>query len=813
MGDLDGDGTPEIVIGIGEPDDNNTSQLAAGGVAAFEPDGRLRWHRHISPNTDTGDTQVFSTPAIGDIDGDGRKDVVVGSYNHKIYALDSEGELLPGWPFQTVDTTWSSPSLVDLDHDGKLSIVIGSDYGFGGAPTFGCISPPTNGLLFVLQSNGTLRPGWPKCLTTPIWSSPAVVDLLGDGVPTAVFGTNNFIGGNHAGHYFAYAYRLTDGSTPPGWPVQLAHAPNEQAFSSPAVADLDGDGKKEVAIGSTWDMNAGEGSLYLIGADGRIRWRKDYTQPVLGSPVVADLDGDGRPEVALGTGDINVYGYHADGSDAFSFRSQSFIFNSPFVADLDGDGVNEMVVASGVDFSPPKVWVVETAGRTTANLWPTFRRTVDRLGTDLAVRTVAPRHNFDEYLLLANAGDTAAHATVTLQLPSDAPIKVPLTVGPHTRYTFPVDSVVPDSEVSARVDSDAPVAAERAMYFRYGPSGWTGGHDTHGATAPATDWFLAEGYTALNFDTYVLMQNPGSSDADAVVTLMKPDGTTNDVGVHLPAQTRRTVNVKSVAGYQATEVSFRVHATAPVVVERSMYFDYDGKDGGHDALGATSLSSDWFLAEGYTGQQFDTYVLVANPNDAPAHVTYTFLLPDRQPVVATRDVAPRSRATLKVDDVPGLGATEVSTKVTADVPIAVERAMYFDYQGRTGGHDAEGVVALGSDWFLAEGYTGSGFDTYLLLANPSADDADVDLAYLLEDGSVRHQTLVVPAQSRRTVRANDAVPDSGFSTHVTVANGVGISVERAMYFLYAGMWDGGHDAQAVPSPSRTWYFAEGYTGR
>ena len=45
--------------------------------------------RRRSPNTDTGDTQVFSTPAIGDINGDGRKDVVAGSYNHKIYALDT----------------------------------------------------------------------------------------------------------------------------------------------------------------------------------------------------------------------------------------------------------------------------------------------------------------------------------------------------------------------------------------------------------------------------------------------------------------------------------------------------------------------------------------------------------------------------------------------------------------------------------------------------------------------------------------------------------------------------------------------------
>ncbi len=71
---------------------------------------------------------------------------------------------------------------------------------------------------------------------------------------------------------------------------------------------------------------------------------------------------------------------------------------------------------------------------------------------------------------------------------------------------------------------------------------------------------------------------------------------------------------------------------------------------------------------------------------------------------------------------------------------------------------------------------------------------------------------MVPANSRTTVHANPIVPNVGMSTRVVVADGVGIAVERAMYFEYAGIWDGGHDAQAVSTASRTWYFAEGYTG-
>lgn len=814
VGDLDGDGTMEIVIGVGDATDLETGHQADGGIAVYQANGSLRFFYKTAPFPETGESQVFSTPAIGDIDNNGTKDIVVASYNRFVYAIDSSGRNLPGWPFEVVDTTWSSPTLVDINHDGRLSVVVGSDFGFGGPPRFGCSSPPTNGLLMVIEANAVLRPGFPKCMNTPIWSSPAVVDLLGDGVPVAIFGTNNFLCCDRGGQDFVYAFRLTDGGAPPGWPVHLPHGPTEYAMSSPAVGDVDGDGTKEVAIGSDWGPNAAQGSLYLINRDGAIRWQKDYPNPILGSPVLADLNGDSKADVSVGVGNWNIYGYTGAGADTFFFKSESFIFNSPAVADLNRDGLNDMVVASGVGNDLPKVWVVSTTGRATpaANPWPMFRRNSAHTGTDIVPTFVPPRYNFDEYLLLANAGDLPANGTISLQLPTGAPVPVPFTVAPHSRLTVPVDASVSKSEVSAKIDSDRPIVAERAMYFAYGPARWTGGHATHGSPSPSTDWFLAEGFTAPNFDTYVLIQNPLTRTVDATVTLMKPGGATTNSVLNVPAQSRRTLNVKSVPGFESSEVSFRVHATGPVVVERSMYFDYGGRTGGHDAMGVQALAKDWFLAEGYTAEAFDTYVLVANPNDTPATVTYTFLRPAGGPITTSRVVPPHSRGTIRVDDESGLSASEVSTKVSADIPIAVERAMYFSYRGLTGGHDAEGVTGLGTDWFLAEGYTGPGFDTYVLLANPAATDASVNLAYLLEDGSVQNQALTLPAQSRRTVHVNDVVPGRGFSTHVTVANGVGISVERAMYFLYAGIWDGGHDSQATAVASRTWYFAEGYTG-
>ena len=54
------------------------------------------------------------------------------------------------------------------------------------------------------------------------------------------------------------------------------------------------------------------------------------------------------------------------------------------------------------------------------------------------------------------------------------------------------------------MSSDVPVIAERAEYWNN--RAWV--HDSVGATAPATGWYLAEGCTNDGFETRVLVQNP-----------------------------------------------------------------------------------------------------------------------------------------------------------------------------------------------------------------------------------------------------------------------------------------------------------------
>ncbi len=70
----------------------------------------------------------------------------------------------------------------------------------------------------------------------------------------------------------------------------------------------------------------------------------------------------------------------------------------------------------------------------------------------------------------------------------------------------------------------------------------------------------------------------------------------------------------------------RVVFDQPGAAERAMYFGASPLwSGGHASAGATAPSTHWLLAEGATGSYFTTFVLVANPNDAPADLTFTYL--------------------------------------------------------------------------------------------------------------------------------------------------------------------------------------------
>ena len=142
-------------------------------------------------------------------------------------------------------------------------------------------------------------------------------------------------------------------------------------------------------------------------------------------------------------------------------------------------------------------------------------------------------------------------------------------------------------------------------------------------------------------------------------------------------------------------------------------------------------------------------------------------------------LAPQSRQTVDVADTVGR-TWSVSTSVTADNPVIAERAVY--YGGRSEGHDSVGVSAPSADWYFAEGSTGPGFETWVLVQNPGASTAKVCLSFMTDTGDVAAPTLTLGAHRRQTVNVAQDLPGSwSVSTHVHADRPV--VCERAMYGL------------------------------
>ncbi len=127
------------------------------------------------------------------------------------------------------------------------------------------------------------------------------------------------------------------------------------------------------------------------------------------------------------------------------------------------------------------------------------------------------------------------------------------------------------------------------------PTSRTWAHDSIGAAAAATTWYLAEGCTSPGFETWVLVQNPGPSNAHVELTYMTPTGLVTGPAADLPPRSRETFNAADTLP-QAPEVSTSVVSDVPVVVERAMYGN--GRQWGHDSVGIASHRKTWYLAEG-----------------------------------------------------------------------------------------------------------------------------------------------------------------------------------------------------------------------
>ncbi|MBD3348638.1 MAG: hypothetical protein GF400_05525, partial [Candidatus Eisenbacteria bacterium] len=297
-------------------------------------------------------------------------------YHYYVVAVDSSGNTSEsslvlsistnppsqiGWPLGTQSAMYASATCADVDGDEELDIVVGSEqiyvwHGDGSELMDGDGDPRTNGI-FEVDSQGGFR------------SSPAVGEVDGDTGVEIVGAAWGNAGTAEDPAYEVYVWNADDGSVLAGWPVTT----EKFCWSSPTLADLDHDGRCEILLVSAdgnlycWRYNGseyvdGDGDPLTLGVFAEIGSMWNYT-----SPAVADLDGDRDLEIIQPSRSESVYVYHSDGSrmDGWPFPVDAISTMSPAVGDVDQDGEPEIALGSNAS----KVWLVESDGTPMAG-WP-----------------------------------------------------------------------------------------------------------------------------------------------------------------------------------------------------------------------------------------------------------------------------------------------------------------------------------------------------------------------------------------------------------------------------------------------------------
>jgi autotransporter-associated beta strand protein len=420
---------------------------------------------------------------------------------------------------------------------------------------------------------------------------------------------------------------------------------------------------------------------------------------------------------------------------------------------------------------------------------------------------------FDEDVTIANPGGVEAPVTLTFSKENGEQVVATRTIPAMSRVTVRADAIQGLEAVSASVqvrsDRGVPLAVERSMFW---DSTSYAGHTGGAVARPSTNWFFAEGSQGF-FQTFVLIINPATTATDVTFTFLRENEPAVVATRKLAASSRLTLHAGDVPELADRSFGIAISATQPIMAERAMYFGTTpGRlwSGGHESAGVTEPATNWFLAEGATGAFFDTFILISNPQQTPAKVTVQYLLDTGETVTVPKTIPANTRVTtnIEAENDRRLHNAAVSTVVTSDVPIIVERSMYWPGAVRPWGeaHNSFGVVSAGTRWGLAEGRAGGplNFHTFILLANPQTTAAAVEVTFLREGAAPIVQTYTVQPTSRYNIDSSTVpgLKDESFGALISVTNGVPIIVERSMYWDVNGVaFSGGTNATGIPLAS------------
>ncbi|MEE8578164.1 MAG: T9SS type A sorting domain-containing protein, partial [candidate division Zixibacteria bacterium] len=393
--DLNNDSIVELIVGTG------------AGLYVFHGDGTIAEGFPVRQQTD-----MRCIPAIYDVDGDGSNEIIATSADG-LHVFNHDGSYADGWPVACytgyLNFGFPTPSVIELggmnrdtaivlinnrgevlayhlngnphfyslegwfaDFDSKQEVsffyggnsVSSADFDGDGilevAAPYSLNSPWAGTALF----NGrTGQPAWDRpnarVITATVIYGSSIVDLDGDNLPEIVA-----VGYDSLENRTVWV-RTFAGEDLPGWPVVLPEV-YRWLGTVPTIADLDLDGSPEILmtffefdISALYILNA-DGSPHLI-REGRPAGEVFFQAVTFGTPMVADLLGDERPEIVMrsgyvfpGTGTEKLWildneGYLMPGWPTATPNRPATVFSTqfaPMVDDVDGDGLVEVALIS-----------------------------------------------------------------------------------------------------------------------------------------------------------------------------------------------------------------------------------------------------------------------------------------------------------------------------------------------------------------------------------------------------------------------------------------------------------------------------------
>ena len=418
VGDFDNDGDLEIAVGSDADSESNVN------VAVYDHTGELLpgWPQHFG-----GSDEVRSITA-GDLDGDGTAEIVVNKTSEgpttAVYNLN--GSMRSGWPQVTSSCDPPAPAepcwdfggynqnigLADMDGDGFLDVISAYDaIGFGifhgdGRP-FPTHESFTDRVITAVEAYHDLalsQQGWGTGDRSEFtYSPPALADVDGDGDLEVVLVGDHEHSTSTANQGVTFWVINHDMTRPAGWewPKDTGMPLHDGSLGqnivptrpSPSIGNINEDAGLEI-IAPAYD-----GKLYAFSHDGTELWAYTFgtqSHPYIGAgeALIADLNGDGIPEVLFTTfssGEprepdtpahlviLNNNGAELHKIEIFGRGSMA----APTLADIDGDDQPELIISLkdtlGGGDGGVQIWDLPGAAPNCLQ-WPTGRGNLLRQG-------------------------------------------------------------------------------------------------------------------------------------------------------------------------------------------------------------------------------------------------------------------------------------------------------------------------------------------------------------------------------------------------------------------------------------------------